>query len=138
MYRIQFASWEYVTQRTGIPASRQRIAVVGVGAVGSRIAEMALLSGASDIYLVDDDKFSADNMGRHLLGLNSVGKYKVDELSIHFKSNSGVNIHPFRVRAQKYFSQDNNDYDIIFLATGNSSLEKGIILRAFKENGIQY
>ena len=134
LYRIQFASWEYVTQRTGIPASRQRIAVVGVGAVGSRIAEMALLSGASDIYLVDDDKFSADNMGRHLLGLNSVGKYKVDELSIHFKSRiPGVNIHPFRVRAQKYFSQDNNDYDIIFLATGNSSLEKGIILRAFKE-----
>jgi len=52
------------------------LAVVGVGAVGSQIAEQAARSGVGNLLLVDGDTLEAPNVARHVLGADAIGENK--------------------------------------------------------------
>jgi hypothetical protein len=54
-----------------------RVALLGVGALGSNIAEMLVRAGLRDIALVDEDLLEAGNVCRHVATLVDVGKTKV-------------------------------------------------------------
>ncbi|WP_437999683.1 ThiF family adenylyltransferase [Sorangium sp. So ce185] len=54
-----------------------RVALVGVGALGSSLAEQLVRAGLNDIALVDDDLVEAGNVCRHVATLVDVGKSKV-------------------------------------------------------------
>lgn len=54
--------------------------VIGVGALGSVIAEMLVREGLLSILLIDHDVLSAGNIVRHTLTLNDIGKYKTEAL----------------------------------------------------------
>lgn len=54
-----------------------RVALLGVGALGSTLAEMLVRAGIKDIALVDDDLLEAANVCRHVATLADVGKGKV-------------------------------------------------------------
>lgn len=59
--------------------SRARVALFGVGGVGSYAAEALARSGVGSILLVDNDTVSVSNINRQLCALRStVGKFKVD------------------------------------------------------------
>lgn len=68
--------------RTGrtAEAAAKRIAVVGVGSVGSKIAECLLRSGLQDLTLVDGDVLLPGNLERHTLDWRDVGFRKVQGL----------------------------------------------------------
>lgn len=58
---------------------RARVAVFGVGGVGSYTAEALVRSGVGAIDLIDDDKVCLTNLNRQLFATRStVGQYKVD------------------------------------------------------------
>ena len=64
---------------------------VGAGAIGSFLAHQLAALGAgwgknAQFTIVDPDKFSTENMGRHILGVDSVSKYKAFELRDHIKT----------------------------------------------------
>ena len=60
--------------------STKYVAVVGVGSVGSSIADMLVRSGISRLALIDPDTLSEENLARHVLSSPDLGKPKVTAL----------------------------------------------------------
>jgi hypothetical protein len=74
------------TARAGIfaPALREsKVAVVGVGALGSFIADMLARSGVRRLTLIDDDVVMPGNLVRHLVGPDAVGLAKAEAVKRH-------------------------------------------------------
>lgn len=61
-------------------AEGKRVAIVGAGSVGSKIAEQLIRSGVSRINLVDGDVLIPGNLERHVLDWRDVGFRKVHGL----------------------------------------------------------
>ncbi|WP_455232063.1 ThiF family adenylyltransferase [Geopseudomonas aromaticivorans] len=134
-YLIQRQDHEYLVQRTGGEPVMRHVIVAGCGSIGSRVAEHLALAGVTKITLVDNDKFSPDNFGRHLLGKKSISKYKVDELATMLKERMpGVQVEARATSVQTLLAKGElAGADAIVLATGNSTLERSIARRAFRE-----
>lgn len=60
--------------------SKKNIVIVGLGTIGSHIAKFFVQSGAGfnggHLTLIDSSAFVAGNIGRHLLGIESIGSNK--------------------------------------------------------------
>lgn len=52
------------------------IGLLGVGSLGSQVAKILVEKDVSKIYLADYDRFSLENLGRHVLGSIHVGQFK--------------------------------------------------------------
>ena len=70
---------ERLQARGRLPSNVQdmRVAVLGLGALGSTLAEMLVRAGVKDIGLLDNDVLVAGNVCRHSATLGDVGKPKV-------------------------------------------------------------
>ena len=62
------------------------VMVVGVGSIGGATAESLAGYGIGRIELVDHDRFLWHNIVRHVLGKESVGRYKVDGMRSSLRS----------------------------------------------------
>lgn len=60
---------------------RCRVAIVGAGSLGSKVAASLARSGILDFLLVDDDIFRPENVVRNDLDWRSVGDHKVDAVA---------------------------------------------------------
>ncbi|MYS52602.1 ThiF family adenylyltransferase [Streptomyces sp. SID6013] len=72
--------------RAGVLATELReskVAVVGVGALGSFIADMLVRSGVRHLTLIDDDVIMPGNLVRHLVGPDAVGLPKAEAVKRH-------------------------------------------------------
>ncbi len=58
-----------------------RIAVIGVGAVGSLLAEALVRGGVTDLLLVDADVLAIGNLARHRLTMDSLAKKKASAMA---------------------------------------------------------
>lgn len=76
----EFSRTERLLGREGMRRlAKSRVAVFGVGGVGSYVAEALGRSGVGALDLVDHDKVSVTNINRQIMALHStVGKIKVD------------------------------------------------------------
>ena len=76
---------EYLVERGGGEKSINdlSIAIIGCGAVGSRIVEQLALSGIGKLVIIDDDILTADNIHRHLLGGEYIKNHKVKAIAQH-------------------------------------------------------
>ncbi|ABC90782.1 hypothetical conserved protein [Rhizobium etli CFN 42] len=61
-------------------AQAKKVAVVGAGSVGSKVAEMLLRSGIDTLRIFDGDVFLPGNLERHVLDWRDVGYHKVHGL----------------------------------------------------------
>jgi hypothetical protein len=61
-------------------ARGKRVGVVGLGSVGSKVAEMLVRSGLADFVLVDGDVFLPANLERHILDWRDVGQRKASSV----------------------------------------------------------
>ncbi|MBN2363635.1 ThiF family adenylyltransferase [candidate division WOR-3 bacterium] len=69
--------------------AKTKIAVVGIGGVGSAASEILCRIGAENMLLVDDEDIETSNLNRHFQSsTENVGKSKVDEAVMKF---SGIN-----------------------------------------------
>jgi hypothetical protein len=67
--------------RSGLDAgllSKMKVAVVGVGAVGSLVADQLARSGVGALTLLDGDTIRPGNCVRHLASMSDVGRHKAD------------------------------------------------------------
>ena len=56
-----------------------KVAIFGIGGVGSFVCEGLARSGVGNFILIDFDKVDESNINRQLIAdVNSIGKYKVD------------------------------------------------------------
>lgn len=67
-----------------------RVAVVGVGALGSFIADMLVRSGIRHLTLVDDDVVMPGNLVRHLVFPETVGLAKVKAVKHHIVARNEI------------------------------------------------
>ncbi|MFD1363398.1 ThiF family adenylyltransferase [Lentibacillus salinarum] len=58
--------------------NEKKIGLVGLGSLGSKIAQSLARTGVRKFYLVDDDVFLPGNLVRHTLDWKSVASHKVD------------------------------------------------------------
>jgi molybdopterin/thiamine biosynthesis adenylyltransferase len=67
----------------------KKITVVGVGAIGSHVAQALVRLGAGTgrgrLLLVDNDRLSPENLGRHVLGYPALFEYKSEAMAIELK-----------------------------------------------------
>jgi molybdopterin/thiamine biosynthesis adenylyltransferase len=71
------------------PLLRRRIALIGCGTIGSHLAKLLVQSGAAHedgtLLLLDNQTLRPGNVGRHYLGLPSVGELKATALKRQLK-----------------------------------------------------
>ena len=134
MYIVGRQNRKYVLNRTGTDTLNRHVVVIGCGAIGSRVAEHLALAGIEKITLVDNDKFSADNLARHVLGRRSIGHFKVDALADYLVDRvPGINVESIRSRSDQLTLGVFRDSNAIILATGKPALERSIVRTAYKE-----
>lgn len=97
--------------------NKSKIAIFGVGGVGSFAAEALARAGIGTIALVDGDVVAKSNLNRQLIALeDTIGSRKVDVMEKRIKSiNEGIDVIPYF----EFYSKDNyrfiniSDYDFI-------------------------
>lgn len=98
-----------------------RIGVVGLGSVGSIIAEALARIGVTDLLLVDADRVEEQNLDRLLYATeNDIGRFKVDMMAERLRSSASAA--SFRVDTKRAWVQERDAYasvldcDILFAA----------------------
>lgn len=64
---------------------KARVAVVGLGGLGSNIAVALTRLGVGHLYLYDFDRVELSNLNRQYYFLDDIGKYKADALLTHLR-----------------------------------------------------
>ena len=59
----------------------RKVAIVGCGSIGSKIAVLLARAGVKDFVLVDDDLLLPENMIRHDLDWREIGTHKVESVA---------------------------------------------------------
>ena len=133
-YSVKELTPHYYAQRGGTEIKGCRVAIAGVGAIGSRVAELLCMSGITNLCLIDSDIFTNDNIYRHVLGKQHAGKNKVNALAEHLKRRFlELNIDPVPDTLESYLAPGPSDIDCLILTTGNMVLERHLVKRAKSE-----
>jgi sulfur carrier protein ThiS adenylyltransferase len=85
----------------------QHIMIVGIGGLGTHVAQQLAAAGIGHLHLVDDDKVDMSNLPRQILfNASSVGREKVEcaakEIS---KLNPDVTVRTYREKFSEQFAQ---------------------------------
>lgn len=75
--------------------SQSRIAICGVGALGSHMAINLVKMGAQNLLLIDKDKVESGNLGTQTYGLEDVGRLKAEVLRNTIFRDSYVEVSVF-------------------------------------------
>ena len=76
----QFSRTELLIKKEGIKKLKKaKVAIFGIGGVGSYVLEGLVRAGVSNFVLIDNDKVSISNLNRQLIATTkTIGKYKVE------------------------------------------------------------
>ena len=76
----QFSRTELLIGKDGEEKLKSaKVAVFGVGGVGSFVVEGLVRAGVGNIVIIDDDKICLTNLNRQIMATRkTIGKYKVD------------------------------------------------------------
>lgn len=114
--------------------ARAKVAVFGVGGVGSYVVEALARSGIGTLDLIDHDTVNVSNINRQIIALHStVGKYKVDvakERILDINPDAVVNCYRtfYLPDTAQQFCLENYDYIVDAIDTVTGKLE--LIVRA--------
>ena len=101
-----------------------KVLIVGMGGLGSPVAEFLARAGVGSIGIVDDDKVSLSNLHRQsLYNTSDIGKFKVQVAKVKIKKinpNIKIKIHKIRLNKNN-FNKIIKDYDYIVDGSDNFS-----------------
>ena len=113
---------------------KSRVAVFGVGGVGSFVAEALARSGIGTLDIIDNDTVNITNINRQLIALHStVGKYKVDCAKARIQDinpDATVNVYKTFYLPENADEFDFAQYDYIVDAIDTVTAKIDIICRA--------
>ncbi len=121
---------EVLRPRGGASSSlaNKHMAVVGCGAVGSRVAELLVLSGVGELTLVDPEVLDPDNLFRHVLGGESCGVYKARALAEALvRRLPEVKCNPVMETLEEWANHLPPSLDGVVLALGAPHLERAFV-----------
>ena len=91
----QFSRTELLIKEEGIKKlQKSKVAIFGIGGVGSFVAEGLVRAGIGNFKLIDDDKICLTNLNRQLMAYHSnIGNFKTDEIEKRILSiNPSANV----------------------------------------------
>jgi len=95
----QFSRTELLIEKKGVEKlQKAKVAVFGIGGVGSYVVEGLVRAGVGHLIIVDYDKYDITNINRQLGATHStIGKYKVDVLKQRcLEINPNIKIEAYR------------------------------------------
>lgn len=114
----------------------RRVVVVGVGTVGSQIANELARCGVGSLCLIDHDKLETANLARHTLPVEFVGWNKAEALTVHLAAQvAGLQIGAIPRKISHSVSDELLDQwlgeaDLIVAATDDRGAQRQIGQRA--------
>lgn len=103
-----------------------KIMMIGVGAIGSTLAESLLRLGCGDLTLVDPDMIEIGNLCRHTLTMTSIGRPKAEEVAKRMNTIfPNANVKHYAKSVQELMASEPeifNNADIIIDATGSDEV----------------
>lgn len=98
----------------------KHVLVLGAGALGSPSIDHLAKAGVGRISIVDDDTMSSANIGRHLLGAESIGQYKVDAIARRINSSyPATEVIPYARSTEQWLKKNTlADVDVVLDLTG--------------------
>jgi molybdopterin/thiamine biosynthesis adenylyltransferase len=104
------------------------VLVIGCGSVGSQVAIRLAQAGIGSMTLLDPEPLESANVGRHALGMDSLGKSKAQELSSVLRKRFPhmIKVHGDKKRWQGYLTENPsmlNSFDLIIACLGEWSEE---------------
>lgn len=118
-YRVSRTSQEY-------DFLNKKVVIVGLGSVGSFVANNLSKMGIEKLLLIDPDFLTVDNISRHYLGMDSIidNIQKVDALEDRLKKeNPDLEIECEGIRFQEIVRKNPNlfyEYDFVFSCVGDT------------------
>lgn len=105
----------------------RRVAVIGVGALGSFIADMLIRSGVRNLTLVDGDIVMPGNLVRHLVGPESVALPKATAVKNHLMKAHDLEPSQIEVQTEAVTAGDTaiellRGHDLVINATADFSI----------------
>ena len=134
----QFSRTELLIGKEGIEKLQNaKVAVFGIGGVGSFVVEGLVRAGIGNFILVDDDKVCLTNLNRQIIATRkTVGKPKVEvakERILEINPNANVEIvQEFFMPDSKEILDDTVDYVVDSVDTVTAKIE--LVIRAKKLN----
>lgn len=134
----QFSRTELLIGKDGIEKlQKAKVAVFGIGGVGSFVVEGLVRAGISNFILVDDDKVCVTNLNRQIIATRkTVGKPKVEvakERILEINPNASVEIYQeFFMPDSREILDDTVDYIVDAVDTVTAKIE--LVVRANKLN----
>ena len=116
---------------------KAKVAIFGIGGVGSFVVEGLVRAGVENFILVDDDKVCLTNLNRQIIATRkTVGKYKVDvakERILEINPNAKIEtIQEFFMPGSKEILDKTVDYIVDCVDTVTAKIE--LVVRANKLN----
>lgn len=134
----QFSRTELLIGKESIKKlNNAKVAVFGIGGVGSFVVEGLVRAGVENFILVDDDKVCLTNLNRQLIATrNTIGKYKVEVareriLEINPKAKVEI-VQEFFMPDSKEILDETVDYIVDSVDTVTAKIE--LVMRANKLN----
>ncbi|MGC1177218.1 MAG: ThiF family adenylyltransferase [Candidatus Saccharimonadales bacterium] len=130
--------FEPIAPRFDLPLlERSRVTVVGVGTVGSRIAELLAQNGVGCLVVVDGDRLEVRNLLRHVLTREYLGRNKAAALA----ENLRARIPGLEIRAESHYVDSAmpddalddllSEADLIIAATDRRDAQRRVAQRAW-------
>lgn len=108
----------------------KKVALIGLGAIGSVITTELTRSGIYNLLLVDPDKLECKNIGRHDLTIKDVGKYKVEairekllDINPDLKKDENIKVHKGLANE---LLRELKDYDLIICTIDKDNAKFGL------------
>ncbi len=135
----QFERTEMLISKAALEQLKtSRVAVFGVGGVGSYVAESLSRAGIGAIDLIDNDTVSETNLNRQIIALHStIGKMKTEvmkERILDINPDCKVTVFNTFVLPENINTFDFSVYDCIVDAIDTVSGKLAIIEKAYNEN----
>ena len=115
--------------------SRGRVAICGLGGLGSRVAELLTRAGTGYLRLIDFDRLEATNLNRQWYFMEQLGRYKAEALAENLRRITPyveLDVHTVRVTEENLASLL-NDVDVIVEAFDNAAC-KAMLVNGVREN----
>lgn len=107
-----------------------RVDIIGVGAVGSKVAMEIAKLGVSNIHLWDGDEVESHNISNQAFYLSDIGKPKVEAMKEHIKAATGLEV----VANNRFISSEEELGRIVFLCVDTMKARKDIFENCLKNN----
>ena len=135
----QFSRTELLIGKEGIEKlKKSKVAIFGIGGVGSFVVEGLVRAGVENFVLIDDDKICLTNLNRQIIATRkTIGKYKVDvakERILEINPNANVEVYKEFYMPDSKTNIINKELSYIVDCVDTVTAKIEIIMQAKKEN----